>query len=115
MSFKKHHTFAQRSDEADRVKIKYPNRIPIICEGNLKSFNPIILKKTKYLVPDSLTVGQFAYVLRKQITLKSEEAMFLMINNKLAPTAALLSQVYMDNKDFDGFLYVSIARENTFG
>jgi GABA(A) receptor-associated protein len=74
-----------------------------------------MLKKMKYLVPDTLTVGQFVYVLRKQMTLKPEEAVFLMIDDCLPPTAALMSHIYKDHKDEDGFLYAYLCKENTFG
>jgi GABA(A) receptor-associated protein len=115
MSFKQKHTFQERQNEADRVIEKYPNRIPIICESDKKTSNAIHLRKTKYLVPESLTVGQFVYVLRKQMVLKPEEAVFILINNSLPPTSALLSHVYKDHKDRDGFLYFSVCKESTFG
>jgi GABA(A) receptor-associated protein len=115
MSFKKNYSLCQREEEANRIKEKYPDRIPIICEVDKKNSSSLNLKKTKYLVPESLTVGQFVYVLRKQMTLRPEEAIFIMINNTLPPTAALMSQIYRQHKDFDGFLYGTILRENTFG
>jgi GABA(A) receptor-associated protein len=115
MSFKKNHPFYERQGEADRVKEKYPDRIPVICESDPNNSSVIHLKKMKYLVPDSLTVGQFVYVLRKQMTLKPEEAVFIMINNSLPPTAALMSHIYNEHKDTDGFLYAYLCKENTFG
>lgn len=115
MSFKTNHTFFQRQLEADRIKEKYPDRIPVICEIEQNKQNSFTLKKNKYLVPNTLTVGQFVYVLRKQISLKQEEAVFLMINNCLPPTSALMSHIYKEHKDEDGFLYATLARENTFG
>ncbi len=115
MSFKQKHNYLSRSDESRRVLEKYPDRIPVICEIDPNNSSVIHLKKIKYLVPDSLTVGQFVYVLRKQMTLRPEEAVFIMINNILPPTSALMSQIYAQHKDFDGFLYVFCVRENTFG
>jgi hypothetical protein len=32
-----------------------------------------------------------------------------------APAAALMSSVYEDHKDEDGFLYITYSGENTFG
>ena len=115
MSFKLSYTFSQRRNESQKVLDKYPNRIPVICEVDNKNSSIIQLKKMKYLVPDSLTVGQFVYVLRKQMTLKPEEAVFIMIDGILPPTASLMSQIYHDHKDNDGFLYAVLLRENTFG
>jgi GABA(A) receptor-associated protein len=47
-----------------RIRAKYPDRIPVICEKALKS-NLEDIDKKKYLVPSDLTVGQFVYVIRK--------------------------------------------------
>jgi GABA(A) receptor-associated protein len=66
-------------------------------------------------VPADLTVGQFVYVIRKRIKLSPEKAIFIFVKNVLPPTAALMSSVYEDHRDEDGFLYVTYSGENTFG
>jgi GABA(A) receptor-associated protein len=104
----------KRRSEAQRIRTKYADRIPVICEKDERSDIPDIDKK-KYLVPQDLTVGQFVYVIRKRIKLSSEKAIFIFINNVLPPTAALMSKIYADHKDEDGFLYVQYSGENTFG
>ena len=100
--------------EAQRIRTKYPERIPVICEKDERSDIPNIDKK-KYLVPQDLTVGQFVYVIRKRIKLSPEKAIFIFINNVLPPTAALMSSIYAEQKDEDGFLYITYSGENTFG
>jgi GABA(A) receptor-associated protein len=112
--FKNEHPLEQRKAEAERIRQKYPNRIPVICEKVEKSDIPTIDKK-KYLVPADLTVGQFIYVIRKRIKLSPEKAIFVFVNNVLPPTATLMSQIYDEYKDEDGFLYISYSGENTFG
>jgi len=113
-SFKESHDFEKRKKEADRIRQKYPERIPVICEKAANTDIPDIDKK-KYLVPNDLTVGQFVYVIRKRIKLEPEKAIFIFVNNTLPSTAALMSQIYEDHKDDDGFLYVTYSGENTFG
>jgi GABA(A) receptor-associated protein len=83
--FKKQHSFEKRQAEAQRIREKYPDRIPVICEKDERSSIPPIDKK-KYLVPADLTVGQFVYVIRKRIKLSPEKAIFIFINNVLPPT-----------------------------
>ena len=73
------------------------------------------IDKKKYLVPADLTVGQFVYVIRKRIRLSPEKAIFIFVNGVLPPTAALMSAVYEEHKDADGFLYIQYSGENTFG
>lgn len=55
------------------------------------------------------------YVIRKRIKLSAEKAIFIFVNNTLPPTAALMSAIYEEHKDEDGFLYVTFSGENTFG
>eukprot|EP00995_Heteronema_vittatum_P008158 NODE_3330_length_680_cov_257.196513_g2366_i0.p1 GENE.NODE_3330_length_680_cov_257.196513_g2366_i0~~NODE_3330_length_680_cov_257.196513_g2366_i0.p1 ORF type:complete len:143 (-),score=64.54 NODE_3330_length_680_cov_257.196513_g2366_i0:252-629(-) len=104
----------KRKLESLRIRQKYPDRIPVICEKADGSDVPDIDKK-KYLVPSDLSVGQFVYVIRKRIKLPPEKAVFLFVNNALPPTAALMLHLYESHKDEDGFLYMKYSGENTFG
>jgi GABA(A) receptor-associated protein len=93
----------KRTSEAARIRAKYPNRVPVICEKSdrRERANPVPdIDKKKYLVPDDLTVGQFHYVIRKRIKLAPEKALFLFFsNNTIPPNAELMSTMYEDNKD----------------
>ena len=80
-----------------------------------RSLPPSIPPSLRYLVPADLTVGQFVYVIRKRIKLSPEKAIFIFVNNVLPPTAALMSSIYDEHKDDDGFLYIAYSGENTFG
>jgi len=78
------HTTEKRKSEAERIRAKYPDRVPVICEKADRSDIPDIDKK-KYLVPADLTVGQFHYVIRKRIQLAPEKALFLFCSNTIPP------------------------------
>lgn len=113
-----------------------PRFTQVICEKVEKSDIATIDKK-KYLVPSDLTVGQFVYVIRKRIKLSPEKAIFIFVDEVLPPTAALMSSIYEEHKDEDGyvadpipsifkvfsimltyfasFLYITYSGENTFG
>ena len=116
--FKDEHEFAKRKAEAERIRAKYNDRIPVssrlhltviscslpplthdqvICEKVEKSEIATIDKK-KYLVPADLTVGQFVYVIRKRIKLSPEKAIFIFVDEVLPPTAALMSSIYEEHK-----------------
>ena len=113
-SFKEKFTAKKRAEEAMRIKKKYPNRIPVIVEKSEGSDIDEIDKK-KYLVPSDLTVGQFMYVIRKRIHLMPEKAIFIFVDNTLPATTALISQIYKQHADKDGFLYVKYSGESCFG
>lgn len=85
-----------------------PNVPQVICEKVEKSDIAAIDKK-KYLVPADLTVGQFVYVIRKRIKLSPDKAIFIFVNELLPPTAALMSSVYEEHKDEDGYVSSLLA------
>ncbi|KAK6454101.1 autophagy-related protein 8 precursor [Scheffersomyces xylosifermentans] len=112
--FKDEHPFEKRQAEATRIAQRFKDRVPVICEKVENSDIPEIDKR-KYLVPVDLSIGQFVYVIRKRIKLPQEKAIFIFVNDILPPTASLISTIYEEHKDEDGFLYVLYSGENTFG
>jgi hypothetical protein len=48
-------------------------------------------------------------VIRKRIKLSPEKAIFIFVDEVLPPTAALMSSIYEEHKDEDGFLYITYA------
>jgi len=113
-SFKKKHTFEKRLSESKKILQKYNNRVPIIILQDNKSSLPK-LDKIKYLVPNDITVAQFIFIIRKRISITPEEAIFVFVNETLPPSSYLMSLIYNEYKDEDGFLYLKITSENTFG
>jgi len=101
--------------EIDKIRAKYPGKIPVFVTKSSNSNDIPDLPKHKFLVPSNLTVGQFIFIIRKQIKLPPEKALFLFINNTLPTSSALLSEIYANNKDKDGALRMIYTSENTFG
>lgn len=116
MTYKEKQPFEQRLTESTSIKNKFPGRIPVIVEvaSNTSKDIPII-DKNKFLVPGDLTLGQFIFIIRKRLTLPSEKALFVFVNNSLPLTSQLMRELYTHHKDNDGFLYIKYASENTFG
>ena len=114
-NFKQKYEFNTRKIESDKIKEKYPNRYPlIITKGTKCNLNDI--DKTKFLIPGDLTIGQIMYIVRKRIKLDEVDSLFLFINDKILPTtSSVISSVYNEHKDDDGFLYISYCNENVFG
>ena len=86
---------------------KYPNCKPIIVD-----FEENIMK---YIVPSDHTLSQLLSIIRDKIELTSHEAIYLLVNNTLPVPSNTIGQLYDDNKAEDGFLYMKMTRENTFG
>ena len=110
MSYISNNSFEKRKSECLRIMSKYPDRIPVIVEPNGK--NDIEIDNKKYLVPNDFNVGQFIYVLRKRIKLSADKSLFLFINNDMIPNVCfLMSEMYYNYSNDDGFLYVKYRTE----
>uniref|UniRef100_A0A493TKK7 GABA type A receptor associated protein like 1 n=1 Tax=Anas platyrhynchos platyrhynchos TaxID=8840 RepID=A0A493TKK7_ANAPP len=82
--YKEDHPFEYRKKEGEKIRKKYPDRVPVIVEKAPKARVPD-LDKRKYLVPSDLTVGQFYFLIRKRIHLRPEDALFFFVNNTIPP------------------------------
>lgn len=112
--YKEEKPFDVRRTEADAVREKHPDRIPVIVE-KVASSRIADLDRKKFLVPSDLTVAQFMHVLRQRIQLDATESIFLMINGVQPATSESMIGIYHQHKDEDGFLYVAYSGENTMG
>ena len=113
ISFKDLFPFEKRKMNSEIIRNKYPDKIPVICEKNNK--NTPNIDKNKYLIPLDLSLGQFMNVIRKRIKLNSSIALYIFIDGNIPSNTQLLSVLYDDYKDKDGFLYMIYDIENTFG
>ena len=106
----------QRRQNCEKIRHQFPDKIPIICEKDPKSKIRDI-DKTKYLVPNDLTVSQFSFMIRKRLQLDEKEAFFLLAAGKYSISGETrINEVYnkFSDKD-DGYLYVAYASKETWG
>lgn len=104
------------SNDAKRILAKFPGRIPVlVTRSSAVSSDIPHLQKSKFLVPSNLTVGQFIFIIRKQLVMPPEKALFIFVNNNLPTSSMLMSEIYALYKSSDGFLRVVYTSESTFG
>lgn len=107
--------YEQRKHESTKITEKYPDRIPCIVENARNCTLPKHDKK-KFLVPRDITMGQFLYIIRRKFKLAPTKAVFIFVDGSiLVPSSTNIGSVYNENKNDDGFLYLLISDENTFG
>jgi len=103
-----------------KLRIKYPDKVPIIITMDKKCKTIKDVGTIKYLVQDNITIAQFVYIMRKRIKLEAEEAIYLY--GKLDNTQHILMagtdmlsvyDLYKNNED--GILYMTYTGENVFG
>uniref|UniRef100_A0A8D0L049 Microtubule-associated proteins 1A/1B light chain 3C n=1 Tax=Strix occidentalis caurina TaxID=311401 RepID=A0A8D0L049_STROC len=98
------------------IRAKFPTKIPVnLCFVIGKKYLPL-LDKTKFLVPEELTMTQFITIIRSRMALTATQAFYLLVNNKsLASMSLTMAEVYRDYKDEDGFVYMTYASQEMFG
>ncbi|XP_031448318.1 microtubule-associated proteins 1A/1B light chain 3C [Phasianus colchicus] len=114
--FKLRKTLATRREEVAGIRAKFPTKIPVIVERYQKEKYLPLLDKTKFLVPEELTMTQFITIIRSRMALTATQAFYLLVNNKsLASMSLTMAEVYRDYKDEDGFVYMTYASQEMFG
>jgi len=115
LSHKMMFSFEKRIQDSTQVKLKYPDRIPVICEKHYDNIKLEHLSKKKYLVPIELTIAEFMFIIRKNICIHPHEAIFISIGHIIPPSNTMFGHLYHEYKDADGYLYITYTSENTFG
>jgi len=111
-----------KESEANRILMKYSDRVPLIIKKHENCELPQISKK-KFLVPNSMLCAELKYIITKYLnqelkdTNVSEKSIYLYImNTNYSPKSSdLLSEVYHGHKADDNFLYLNYSSENTLG
>lgn len=88
-TYKEENTFDKRRAEGEKIRRKYPDRIPVIVERAPNS-NLRDLDKKKYLVPSDLTIGQFYFLIRKRYAILLEIDIIHLFQNPTFSTRVIV-------------------------
>jgi microtubule-associated protein 1 light chain len=115
-AFKQRRTAAQRKQEVERLKEQFPNKIPVIVERYKKEKVLPVMDKSKFLLPEDLSVAQFASIVRNRLNVTGNHAFYLIINKRtMASMTETIGKLYCTEHDEDGFMYVTYASQEAFG
>ena len=92
------------------LRQKYPECYPVILVGDEQ------LAKKKLLLNKNMTLSTLMSHIRHYNKLNKCEAYFLFTkSNTLLMQNALIQDLYSTYSSDDGFLYINVKKENTFG
>ena len=116
-------SLSRRQLLSQKIRGIYPDRVPVIVLMPA-SIKHLTLTKTKYISPNDITIAKFLIELKKFCLsnrsgsnglIKSDETIYLSAKNQILPMSTLLSSIDTTYRDVDGFVYISVHLENTFG
>ena len=99
-------------DKPENLLQKHPDRVPVCVNVG----TGLYLDRHKYLVPRTMTVGEFSVIIRKRMNkLKPYEAIFLFVGNTLPPQPSTFSELHRQHAENNMLLKLEYRKENTFG
>lgn len=114
--FKQRRSFETRKSEVESIRRKFPAKIPVVVERYQREANLPVIDKTKFLVPQELTIMNFAIIIKNRLRVPSSRAFYFVVNNQsLASTSKTIAEIYKEHRDEDGFLYMTYASQEMFG
>jgi hypothetical protein len=90
------------------LSARYPEYIPAIVLAD-KDIEPFI-KKKKYLIPKDINFGSAMATIRKNIDMKSSDALIYMVENRILSPNIMMRELVKND-----FLYIKIIKESVFG
>uniref|UniRef100_A0A915NQE8 Autophagy-related protein n=2 Tax=Meloidogyne TaxID=189290 RepID=A0A915NQE8_9BILA len=116
ITFKERKGLPERQRMVQDIMRQHNDKVPLIIERYDKERFLPLMNHAKYLVPSHLTIGGVMQIIRRRLQLHPDQAFYLLVNGKsVFSMSQTIGQLYDDEKDEDGFLYIVYASQPAFG
>jgi hypothetical protein len=106
----------KRQQQVTTIMEKYSNKIPVVVLFSREINKNRTSSYIKYLFSDDLKSNYITMILRKNIILDPRKSIFLLSETgSILPNNCEIGEFYHKYKNEDGYLYIQVHVENTFG
>jgi GABA(A) receptor-associated protein len=112
-------SFEDRKKRSNSLLLKYKDKFPVILEKSSRDKYLPNIDKSKLLVSQEMTIATVLQLLKKNLQINENTAIYIMIADKdkqvMLSGSQSISYLYDNYKNEDGFLYLEYCTENVFG
>jgi len=96
-------------NHSQALMMKHPSHVPIVLVSNEQ------LQNTKLLMNKETTVSNLMCHIRSKNKLNRFQAYYIFISKLLVSQTSTLGDLHRMYSNENGFLYITVKKENTFG
>ncbi|XP_030749030.1 microtubule-associated proteins 1A/1B light chain 3C-like isoform X2 [Sitophilus oryzae] len=105
-----------RKEEVLAIRNRFPEKIPVLIKKYHKETQLPPMDKSKFLVPNDITLSQFQTLIRQRMQMPKTQALYFLVNEKSMLSQSLtLGQVYAEYCGPNGYLNITYASQEVFG
>lgn len=111
--FRREKPLIERKADAQKLLLKNPLKVPIVIQMSKQAQSLLGIPKSKYLVPNTMTLGSLMAMLRTRFSIKDTQALYFFVDGKLYVPGTVIADLRKHSED--GFVVIDLMLENTFG